>query len=116
MCSSISKCVYVTLLTSQAITKEFDSRYIDGSLENHGRYQLDVDLNTVAFSHHHLFSKEHVLSNRLERMCREYRERGRRNITEYLSEKVSRCRSKENEVMSKYMYRIVRLKKRICAH
>ena len=42
---------------------EFDNRYIDGSnAEGGGHYQLDVDINQIAFSHRYLFNRDHVLS------------------------------------------------------
>ena len=67
---------------------EFDTRYIDGSLEGGGHYQLDVDINQISFSHHHLFSREHVLSQRLTQLFEQYVIRQKKNMTEYLGEKV----------------------------
>lgn len=74
----------------KAIMHEFDSRYIDGSLDNAGYYQLDVDINSLSFSHHHLFSREHVLATRLSQLYEEYMDRQKKNMAEYLSEKVSK--------------------------
>lgn len=72
----------------KAIMHEFDSRYIDGSLDNAGYYQLDVDINSLSFSHHHLFSREHVLATRLSQLYEEYMDRQKKNMAEYLSEKL----------------------------
>ncbi|XP_013408980.1 coiled-coil and C2 domain-containing protein 2A-like isoform X3 [Lingula anatina] len=72
----------------KAITKEFDSRYIDGSIEGKGRYQLDVDVNTLTLIHHHLFSREHVLATRLTQLYAQYIGRTKKNIVDYLTEKL----------------------------
>ena len=74
----------------QALMSEFDNRYIDGSnTEGGGHYQLDVDINQIAFSHHHLYSREHVLAQRLTQLFEQYVVRQKKNMTEYLGEKVS---------------------------
>lgn len=87
----------IELTYRKAITKEFDSRYIDGSLEEQGsglgRYQLDIDVNTVAFIHHHLFSREHALASRLTYLCRQHSLRRHRDIVTYLLEKLKALRS-----------------------
>lgn len=72
----------------QAVIREFDNRYIDGSTEGVGHYQLDVDINQISFSHHHLFSKEHVLAQKLTQLYDQYVARQKKNMTDYLAEKV----------------------------
>ncbi|XP_048762965.2 coiled-coil and C2 domain-containing protein 2A-like isoform X2 [Ostrea edulis] len=72
----------------KAILHEYDNRYIDGSLDNAGFYQLDVDINSLTFSHHHLFSREHVLATRLSQLYEEYLDRQKKNMAEYLTEKL----------------------------
>ncbi len=68
---------------------EFDNRYIDGlGDEFGGRYQLDVDVNTLVFTHHSLFSKEHVLASRLRQMYDQYLKRKQKDVAQYLTEKV----------------------------
>ncbi|XP_046545533.1 LOW QUALITY PROTEIN: coiled-coil and C2 domain-containing protein 2A-like [Haliotis rubra] len=74
--------------TFAAIMREFDCRYIDGAIDGSGRYQLDVDINSITFTHHHLFSREHVLSQRLTELYRQYLIRKKKNITEFLIEKL----------------------------
>jgi coiled-coil and C2 domain-containing protein 2A len=56
----------------KAIVREYDNRFIDGSMDNAGFYQLDVDINAISFSHHHLFSREHVLAQRLTQLFDQY--------------------------------------------
>ena len=67
---------------------EYDQRYIDGVMEGGGQYQLDVDINSLEFSHHHLFSKEHVLAGKLFDLYEQYYIRKKKNMTEFLREKV----------------------------
>jgi coiled-coil and C2 domain-containing protein 2A len=73
----------------KAIVREYDNRFIDGSMDNAGFYQLDVDINAISFSHHHLFSREHVLAQRLTQLFDQYIARKNKNMTEFLTEKVS---------------------------
>ena len=69
--------------------REFDSRYIDGAVDGGGFYQLDVDVNSISFSHHHLFSREHVLAHKLTLLNSEYMARAKRNMAGFLTEKVT---------------------------
>ncbi|XP_050400906.2 coiled-coil and C2 domain-containing protein 2A [Patella vulgata] len=79
---------YLETVFRKAIMRDFDCRYIDGAVDGYGRYQLDVDINSIVFSHHHLFSREHVLATRLSDLYQEYGARKKKNMTEFLSEKV----------------------------
>lgn len=68
-----------------------DKRIIDsdrGISSNSGKYQLNVDVNTIRFTHHHLFSKEHVLASILTDYCEAYEERSKQKISDYLASKV----------------------------
>ena len=51
-------------------------------------YQLDVDLSSVHFTHHPLFSVEHVMAARLQQACDQLKKRQRNKTAEYHSEKV----------------------------
>lgn len=53
-----------------------------------GLYQLDVDVNTVVFWHHHLFSQEHVLASQLALLYDDYVSRMRKRTVEFLTGKV----------------------------
>ena len=72
------------LLTNCIQAKLQESNIMDMS----GRFQLDVDINTVIFRHHHMFSKEHVLAAQLSQQFEEYVSRTKRQVTEYLTGKV----------------------------
>ena len=76
-----------------AIIREFDNKYIDGAVSNSGFYQLDVDINAITFSHHHLFSKEHALAHRLSDHYKQFIARNMKNMTEYLTEKLKALKS-----------------------
>uniref|UniRef100_A0A4W3JXK9 Coiled-coil and C2 domain containing 2B n=1 Tax=Callorhinchus milii TaxID=7868 RepID=A0A4W3JXK9_CALMI len=52
-------------------------------------YQLDIDISSLRFTHHPLFSKEHVLAARLTQLYNNYQHRQQQNVTEVLTEKVS---------------------------
>jgi len=72
----------------QAILSDCDGRIINGLHDTEGHYQLDVDVNTIVFSHHHLFSREHVLSAKLNDMYQQYLARNKMKVANILTEKV----------------------------
>ena len=78
------------LLTYCVQAKLQESNIMDMS----GRFQLDVDINTVIFRHHHMFSKEHVLAAQLSQQFEEYVSRTKRQVTEYLTGKVKFIRGR----------------------
>ncbi len=55
-----------------------------------GPYQLDMDLASLHFTHHPLFSLEHVLASRLEQSWEQYSRRARDRPAQYYRERVSR--------------------------
>ena len=57
--------------------------------EEAANYQLDVDLSTLTFTHHPLFSKEHVLASRLQQYYKQYTERRRKAMSSHYSDKVA---------------------------
>lgn len=80
--------LYLSIMYMKAVIQEIDSRIISGSLEGQGPYQLDVDINTLLFQHHHLYSREHVLASQLTQAYQQYHTRHKRKITAYLTDKV----------------------------
>ena len=72
----------------KGVAREFDSRYIDGMRDTSNQYQLDVDVNTIVLTHHHLFSREHVLSARLTELYNQYLSRSQKNVVQFLTEKL----------------------------
>ncbi len=55
-----------------------------------GPYQLDMDISSLHFTHHPLFSLEHVLASRLEQSWEQYSRRARDRPAQYYRERVSR--------------------------
>nr|XP_033799287.1 protein CC2D2B isoform X1 [Geotrypetes seraphini] len=51
-------------------------------------YQLDLNISSLLFTHHPLFSKEHVLAARLSQLYEQYQCRQQQNIIHVLSEKL----------------------------
>uniref|UniRef100_A0A8C9V647 Coiled-coil and C2 domain containing 2A n=1 Tax=Scleropages formosus TaxID=113540 RepID=A0A8C9V647_SCLFO len=72
----------------KALKTRHASRYVAGLGETAGRCQLDVDVSGLIFSHHPLFSREHVLGVRLVQLYDQHLNRQHRNITGLLTDKV----------------------------
>ncbi|XP_070555815.1 coiled-coil and C2 domain-containing protein 2A-like isoform X3 [Ptychodera flava] len=72
----------------KAYVVDFDSRFIDGLGETYGSYQIDVDINSIIFSHHSLFSKEHVLAAKLQQLYSQYLMRSQKDATTFLTDKL----------------------------
>lgn len=73
----------------KAHVEPFDGRFIHATDEEAAHYQLDVDLSTLSFTHHPLFSKEHVLASRLQQYYKHYTERQRKAMSSHYSDKLS---------------------------
>lgn len=75
--------------SSQALKSKYANLYIAGAADPEGDYQLDVDVSGLIFSHHPLFSREHVLASRLAQLYDQYLTRQHNNLTGNLTDKVS---------------------------
>eukprot|EP00057_Strongylocentrotus_purpuratus_P020191 XP_011674665.1 PREDICTED: coiled-coil and C2 domain-containing protein 2A [Strongylocentrotus purpuratus] len=67
-------------ITSQGL--DFHSGVSDG------QYQIDIDINTLVFTHHPYFSKEHVLESKLRQQYDQYLRRKQKDMAQYLTDKV----------------------------
>ncbi|XP_069378536.1 coiled-coil and C2 domain-containing protein 2A-like isoform X2 [Paralichthys olivaceus] len=65
----------------------------DSTLDPEGDYKLDVDVSGLIFSHHPLFSREHVLGARLAQLYDQYLTRQHNNLTGHLTDKLNGLRS-----------------------
>ncbi|XP_065840222.1 coiled-coil and C2 domain-containing protein 2A-like [Oscarella lobularis] len=74
------------------LVETFDHRFIDGSGLGFGCYQLDVDISSLAFSHHSLFSVEHVLASRLSQLYSQYVERREKGIVTFMEDRLKALR------------------------
>uniref|UniRef100_A0A672YAS7 Coiled-coil and C2 domain containing 2A n=1 Tax=Sphaeramia orbicularis TaxID=375764 RepID=A0A672YAS7_9TELE len=73
----------------KAVKSKYANLYIAGTTEPEGDYQLDVDVSGLIFSHHSLFSREHVLGSRLVQLYDQYLSRQNNNLTGHLTDKVA---------------------------
>uniref|UniRef100_A0A3Q1I2J5 Coiled-coil and C2 domain containing 2A n=1 Tax=Acanthochromis polyacanthus TaxID=80966 RepID=A0A3Q1I2J5_9TELE len=71
---------------------KYANLYIAGAADPEGDYQLDVDVSGLIFSHHPLFSREHVLGARLAQLYDQYLTRQHNNLTGHLTDKVNSTR------------------------
>lgn len=79
---------WVFFSSSQALKPPSTSLYVPGGAELEGDFQLDVDISGLVFSHHPLFSREHVLGSRLAQLYDHYLTRQHNNLTGHLTDKV----------------------------
>ncbi|XP_063779849.1 coiled-coil and C2 domain-containing protein 2A isoform X2 [Pseudophryne corroboree] len=61
--------------------------------ELQGEFQLDIDISGVVFSHHPLFSREHVLASKLSQLYDQYLERKQKNLSRLLTDKLHALRN-----------------------
>uniref|UniRef100_A0A671WJU5 Coiled-coil and C2 domain containing 2A n=1 Tax=Sparus aurata TaxID=8175 RepID=A0A671WJU5_SPAAU len=76
----------------KAVKSKYAYLYIAGSADPEGDYQLDVDVSGLIFSHHPLFSREHVLGARLAQLYDQYLTRQHNNLTGHLTDKLNGSR------------------------
>lgn len=74
---------------SQALKSKHVNLYISGMGDPQADYQLDVDVSGLIFSHHPLFSREHVLAARLAQLYDQHLTRQHKNLTRLLTDKVN---------------------------
>ncbi|XP_028260415.1 coiled-coil and C2 domain-containing protein 2A [Parambassis ranga] len=77
----------------KALKSKYANLYIAGAADPEGDYQLDVDVSGLIFSHHPLFSREHVLGARLAQLYDQYLTRQQNNLTGHLTDKLNGLRS-----------------------
>ncbi|XP_062871722.1 coiled-coil and C2 domain-containing protein 2A [Trichomycterus rosablanca] len=77
----------------KALKSKYINRYIVGVENSDGDYQLDVDVAGLIFSHHPLFSREHVLGARLTQLYDQYLSRKHKNLTCLLTDKLNGLRN-----------------------
>lgn len=73
----------------QALKSTYANLYIHGAAELEGDFQLDVNVSGLIFSHHPLFSREHVLGIRLAQLYDHYLTRQHIKLTGHLNDKVN---------------------------
>ncbi|XP_065917029.1 coiled-coil and C2 domain-containing protein 2A-like isoform X2 [Dysidea avara] len=78
----------------------FNNATCDYALENStgGGCELGIDIISMKFSHHHLFTKEHGIVSRLQALCSEYLKREKEAITIHLEDKLFALKIEYNEL------------------
>ncbi|KAG8453520.1 hypothetical protein GDO86_000229 [Hymenochirus boettgeri] len=77
----------------KAVPPKHTHQYAVGSGGLQGEYQLDIDISGVVFTHHHLFSREHVLSSKLAQLFDQYLGRREKNLSGLLTDKLNALRN-----------------------
>ncbi|XP_034036438.1 coiled-coil and C2 domain-containing protein 2A isoform X1 [Thalassophryne amazonica] len=77
---------------TKALKSKYENLYAAGAADPLGDFQLDVDVSGLVFSHHPLFSREHVLAARLAQLYDQYLTRQRSNLTGNLTVKLKGLR------------------------
>ncbi|XP_053178319.1 coiled-coil and C2 domain-containing protein 2A [Scomber japonicus] len=77
----------------KALKSKYANLYIAGAADPEGDYQLDVDVSGLIFSHHPLFSREHVLGARLAQLYDKHLTRQHNNLTGHLTDKLNGLRN-----------------------
>ncbi|XP_075249259.1 coiled-coil and C2 domain-containing protein 2A-like isoform X4 [Convolutriloba macropyga] len=74
----------------KASASENDSRYIDGRVSESsvGKYQLSIEIPDITFTHHPLYTREHVLAGRLSEAYEEYASKTDKNVADHYSDKL----------------------------
>ncbi|XP_072246111.1 coiled-coil and C2 domain-containing protein 2A [Leuresthes tenuis] len=83
----------------KALKSKYANMYIGGAADPEGDYQLDVDISGLIFSHHPLFSREHVLAARLVQLYDQYLTRQHNNLTGHLTDKLNGLRNALRNIM-----------------
>ncbi|RMZ99667.1 coiled-coil and C2 domain-containing 2A isoform X1 [Brachionus plicatilis] len=81
--SSYRKAVYLENFARNVVAEKGGLNSI-----NVARYRLDLDINQVQFSFHHLFSAEHVIAYRLKNMYEHFKLSEENNLVEILTQKL----------------------------
>eukprot|EP00062_Callorhinchus_milii_P004934 gi/632943873/ref/XP_007887193.1/ PREDICTED: coiled-coil and C2 domain-containing protein 2A isoform X2 [Callorhinchus milii] len=84
----------------KAEKSKYNSRYIAGSGDPLGQFQLDIDISGLIFTHHPLFSREHVLAAKLAQMYDKYLFQQRKNLSTLYSDKLNALRNAVNNIVA----------------
>ncbi|XP_073430700.1 coiled-coil and C2 domain-containing protein 2A isoform X1 [Dendrobates tinctorius] len=77
----------------KAVPSKKSRQYMVESGGLQGEFQLDIDISGIVFTHHPLFSREHVLASRLSQLYDQYLGRKQKNLSSLLSDKLHALRN-----------------------
>nr|DBA29304.1 TPA: hypothetical protein GDO54_009541 [Pyxicephalus adspersus] len=85
----------------KAIPSKKSSQYMVGTGGLHGEFQLDIDISGIVFTHHPLFSREHVLANKLSQLYDQYLGRKQKNLAKLLTDKLHALRNAVQDIAAR---------------
>ncbi|KAM3938645.1 coiled-coil and C2 domain-containing protein 2A isoform 2-T2 [Leptodactylus fuscus] len=77
----------------KAVPSKKSRQYMVESGGLQGEFQLDIDISGIVFTHHPLFSREHVLASKLSQLYDQYLGRKQKNLSNLLSDKLHALRN-----------------------
>ncbi|XP_039607444.1 coiled-coil and C2 domain-containing protein 2A isoform X1 [Polypterus senegalus] len=83
----------------KATKSKFTNHYILGTGDPQGDFQLDIDVSGLIFTHHSLFSREHVLAVKLAQMYDQFLVRQQKNLSNLLTNKLHALRNAVQNIM-----------------
>ncbi|GAB1611232.1 hypothetical protein Ahia01_001410400, partial [Argonauta hians] len=87
---------------TKAEVHEFDTRLMSGYAHCDQNYQLDIDINSIVFSQHHLFSVEHILAHKLVSYYQQYQKIVANNSISFLTKKLKAVKT-SSQHLQEYM-------------
>ncbi|XP_072921083.1 coiled-coil and C2 domain-containing protein 2A isoform X2 [Hemitrygon akajei] len=85
-------------LYRKAEKSKYNNQYITGSAELQGHFQLDIDVAGIVFTHHPMFSREHVLATKLIQLYDQYQLRQQKNLATLYTDKLRALRNAVNNI------------------
>ncbi|XP_067894068.1 coiled-coil and C2 domain-containing protein 2A isoform X2 [Heterodontus francisci] len=83
----------IETLYKKAEKSKYNNRYVADSAELQGHFQLDIDVAGIVFTHHPMFSREHVLATKLAQLYDQYLFRQQKNLATLYSDKLRALRN-----------------------
>ncbi|KAG8591451.1 hypothetical protein GDO81_000189 [Engystomops pustulosus] len=84
----------------KAVPSKKSHQYMVESSGLQGEFQLDIDISGIVFTHHPLFSREHVLASKLSQLYDQYLGRKQKNLSNLLSDKLHALRNAVQNISS----------------
>lgn len=81
------------------IQSNFNIEKIDGTTESSlGKYRIDIDVNQIEFTYHHLFSEEHVLAFKLKSLVKHFKISEEQCLVQILTQKLKALKDAESSL------------------
>ncbi|KAG2465988.1 C2D2A protein, partial [Polypterus senegalus] len=100
---TVNRKVIIDLFMALKTAKSKPTRYYTlGMADPHGDMQLDIDIPGLMFTHHSLFSREHVLADRLLQSYDHFLVRKQKNLVSQLRDKLHAIRTAVQNISELY--------------